>query len=101
VGKLALVALLAETALVMLADEMADSRALIWWSVVSIGTGRTKRAVTVLVSGACRTVVFVREGEGWKCCLEIWQEGQVRNRGAGRVEDVISNGSGHVAYWMD
>ena len=101
VGKLALVAFLAETTLVMLADEMANSRALIRWSVVSIGTGGTKRTMAILISSACRTVVFIGEGEGWECCLEIWQEGQVRDRGAGRVEDVISNGGGHVACWMD
>lgn len=96
-----MITFLAETALVMLADEMADSRALIRRSVVSIGTGRTERTVTVLVSSACRAVVFVGEGEGWECCLEIGQEGQVRDRGAGRVEDVISNGSGHVACWTE
>jgi hypothetical protein len=99
VGKLALVALFAEAALVMLADEMADSRTLVWRSVVSIGTGRTKGTVAILVGGAGRTVVLVGDGEGWECCLEVGQEGQVRERGAGRVEDLISDSSGHVACW--
>jgi hypothetical protein len=67
---------------------------------VSIGTGRTKRTVTVLVGSAGRAVVLVGDGEGWKCRLEVGQEGQVRKRGAGRVEDLISDSSGHVACWM-
>jgi hypothetical protein len=99
VSKLALVAFLAEAALVMLADEMADSRSLVRRSVVSIGTGRTKRTVAVLVGGAGRTVVLIGKGEGRECCLEVGQEGQVRGWGAGRVEDLVSDGSGHVACW--
>lgn len=101
VGELALVAFLAEAALVMLADEMADSRSLVWRSVVSIRAGRTKRTVAVLVGSACWAVVLVRKGEGRECCLEIGQEGQLRNWGAGRVEDLISDGSGHVACWTE
>jgi hypothetical protein len=100
VGELALVAFLAEATLVMLADEMANSRSLVWRSVVPVGTGRAKRTVTVLVGGASRAVVLVGDGEGWKCRLEVGQEGQVRKRGAGRVEDLISDSSGHVACWM-
>ena len=101
VSELALVALLAEAALVMLADQMANSRSLVWRSVVSIRAGRAKRTVAVLVGSACRTVVLVGEGEGREGCFEIWQEGQLRDGGAGRVEDVISNGSGHVACWTE
>jgi hypothetical protein len=75
VSKLALVAFLAEAALVMLADEVADSRSLVRWSIVSIGTGRTKRTVAVLVGGTGRTVVLIGKGEGWECCFEVGQEG--------------------------
>jgi hypothetical protein len=71
VRKLALVAFLAEAALVMLADKMADSRSLVGRSVVSIRTSRTKRTVAVLIGGAGRTVVLIGKGEGWECCLEI------------------------------
>lgn len=92
-----MVTFLAEAALVMLADEMADSRSLVWRSVMSVRTGRTKRTVTVLVSSACRTIVLVGKCEGRECCLEVGQEGQLRDRSAGRVEDVISYSSGHVA----
>lgn len=85
VGKLALVAFLAEAALVMFANEMTNSRALVWRSIVAVRTSWTKRTMAVLVGRACRTVVFVREAEGRECALEIRQEGQVGDRRACRV----------------
>lgn len=95
VGELALVAFLAKSTLIMFADEMTDSRSLVRRSVVTVRTGRAQRTVTVLVGSACRTVVLVREAEGRESSLEIGQEGQFGGRGAGRVENAVSDGSGH------
>jgi hypothetical protein len=75
VGKLALVAFLAESALVMFANKMTDSRSFVRRSVVTVRTGRAQRTVAVLVGGACWTVVLVREAERRESSLEIRQEG--------------------------
>jgi hypothetical protein len=95
VSEFTLVALFAEAALVMLADQMANSGALVGRRVVSVGTGGTKRTVAVLVGRACRAVVLVREAKGRESGLEVWEEGQVRARGAGGIENAVRDGCGH------
>lgn len=75
VCEFALVAFLTQPALVMFANEVANSRSLVRGSVVTVRTGRAQRTVPVLVGGACWTVVLVRETERWESSLEIGQEG--------------------------
>lgn len=100
-SKFALVAFLAKTTLIVLADQMANSRALVGRSVVTIGTGRTQRAVTIFVSSARRAVMLVRKAKGWEGRLEEREEGQVGHGSAGRVEDLLRDGHDRVGRSSD
>lgn len=91
-GIVALVALLAQPALVMLAYQVTDTRSLVWGNVVSVGTGsaaRTVAALEILTQGARH---FGGESQGGVVLLEIAIEGEFGSREMLRMEDPVDDG---------
>lgn len=92
VGKFALIAFFAETALVVLADEMTDAGTFVRGSVVAVRTGGAEGTVAVLVGRACGAVVLVWVAKWWKRAPQEGQEGET-DGSAGGIQDEIGDGS--------
>jgi len=71
--KLARLALLTQPSLVMLADQMTDTRSLVRWSVVPVWTCGTARTVSFSKVFADWAIEFGRISKV-VCVLEEWQE---------------------------
>jgi len=88
VGEFASIPLLAETSLVMLANEMTYTCPLVGRCVMTIWARRAARTVTFAVVLADRSVEFCRIAEV-VCVSEEGKEGQLRHALCGWVEDLV------------
>lgn len=98
VRKLARLALLAQTPLVMFADQMADARSFFLGDVMAVGTCGTARAVAFDEVWAEGPGDFGGGAEGWEGGFEEGGEGEGGGAGGFGMEDVVGEG-GWRRWW--
>lgn len=104
-GEFARVGLFAQAALVVLADQVRDARALVGWDVMAVGAVRGARTVAGFEVRAEGPRGFGGLAEGWVGGLEAGSEGEGRGGGGGRMEEEGRKrgrdcSGGHGVFWV-